>query len=194
MEKDFETVLEAELKGKVEKGQVLTENEQALYERINKGRLTTLEIMGRIFYVDFRMFMLRPHNDFKKNAGIQFADLGEYLSEDKTQCLIPYDPQKRTLADVNDLGQIPENCAWVSFPAPHIMDPVGYARISGNLKDILTTVPQKSCFDAKLVSEADENLNEINFNAVLTKGLKRLSSAENNTQERSRKKGKKMGR
>jgi|GEM_PF-5607444 len=195
-----ELALGAMLKEKTEKNLALTDDEKALYERINTGLLTTLEIMQRIFYVDFTMGILRAHNDFRKNAGIAFNDLSDYLTEDRSTCVVPYDTKKKALADLEN-GPT-ENDKWVlvSFPAPHVMDPVGHSRTSGDrLKDILIGTPQKSHFNAKIISAEDQVLKAVNTNRT-SKGLEPLQdlrgkiteTIEGTSAKPARKRGRRM--
>ena len=50
-------------------------NQEAYDMRVNKGMLPTIDIAGHTFYVDIRMDMLRPKDDFL-SKGIVFSDIG----------------------------------------------------------------------------------------------------------------------
>lgn len=57
-------------------------NQEAYDLRVNKGMLPTIDIAGHTFYVDIRMDMLRPKDDFL-SKGIVFSDIENYYDEDK---------------------------------------------------------------------------------------------------------------
>lgn len=61
--------------------------------RVNKGVLPIVNISGHTFYVDIRMDMLRPKDDFL-SKGIKFSEIENYYDEDKRTYTIPYNPKK----------------------------------------------------------------------------------------------------
>lgn len=140
----------------------IMEDQQALIDRL-RGRLTTVDIAGHTFYVDFPMQMLRPKDNFLSN-GIPFSELDEYHNEDTGQCDVSYNKrlQEWEFVDCTDLVRQPKDILIVSFPPPEELDPVGYARFNGyDLAYALDDHPQKAHFKAKILKGDDSWLDYI---------------------------------
>lgn len=121
--------------------------------RVNKGRLPTLDIAGHTFYVDIRMDMLRPKDDFF-SKGIVFDKIDHYFSEERNAYLIPYDPKKHEFRelDYDNLLSIPKDLIAVEFPFQRVLDPIGWNRHGGwDIKDDLKQTGVKGHFTAKEV-------------------------------------------
>lgn len=97
-----------------------------------KGNLPTIEIAGDLFYVDLRMDMLRPHNDFL-SKGINFSDIDHYYSVERDAYMIPYNPSKREFQEIDPhtITEIPKDLIVISFPLAHELDPIGFNRLHG---------------------------------------------------------------
>lgn len=67
-------------------------NRKAYDLRVNQGMLPIIDIAGHTFYVDIRMDMLRPKDDFL-SKGIVFSDIVTYYNVDKRTYTIPYNPK-----------------------------------------------------------------------------------------------------
>ena len=100
--------------------------------RLNKGRLPTIDIAGHLFYVDIRMDMLRPKDDFL-SRGIVFDEIDHYYSEERNAYLIPYDPKKHEFRelDYDKLLNVPKDLIAVEFPFQRQLDPIGWNRHGG---------------------------------------------------------------
>lgn len=129
-------------------------DQQAFDMRVNKGILPTVDIAGHTFYVDIRMDMLRPKDDFL-SKGIVFDEIDHYFSEEKNAYLIPYDPKKHEFRELeyDNLLGIPKDLIAVEFPFQKELDPIGWNRHNGwNIKDDLKQIGLKSHFHAKTVA------------------------------------------
>ncbi|WP_343560924.1 hypothetical protein [Sphingobacterium sp.] len=106
-----------------------------------QGKLNRIEIEGHPFYVDFRMWSLRPHNDFS-TQGISMEPLHEneqyeYFPEDT---VFLYQPKKHELfePDWSSITELPKDTVIIKFPMLKEMDAVGYAhRFNRPLKEVL---------------------------------------------------------
>lgn len=140
-----------DLKGKTD-FEVMVDQE-ALDMRINGGVLPTVEIAGHIFYVDIRMDMLRPKDDFS-SKGIVFSEIDEYYLEKTDEYLIPYNPATHEFQEL-DWGKIteyPKYLIAVKFPCEWKLDPVGWNRRSGmDLYDSLKVKGVQSHVDAETI-------------------------------------------
>lgn len=97
--------------------------------RWNKGILPTLHIDGHTFFVDLHMNKLRPKDDFA-SKGIDFDDLPEYFDHQRGTYIIPYNPKKHELEqiDYSKLTGYPENQIIVEFPWKYALDPVSFVK------------------------------------------------------------------
>jgi len=131
--------------------------------RLNKGRLPTVDIAGHLFYVDIRMDMLRPKDDFLSN-GIVFDEIDHYFSEDRNAYLIPYDPKKHEFRelDYDKITDFPKDLIAVQFPFQKDLDPIGWNRHGGwDIKDDLKKIGVKSHFIAQTIPWQQTYLPEI---------------------------------
>ncbi|WP_343748163.1 hypothetical protein [Fluviicola sp.] len=160
--KDIEIKLKGELQAKVNQQQKLTIDEQALYQRLNCAKHPTVEIAGHIFYVNYHLQKLEPSGDFM-SSGIRFADLDDFHNDEMNRYEIPYDSNRRCIAeiDLDCFFEIPEGVFVVVIPYPSVMDRVGYARSFGTLyENILKEIPQKSHFKVEVLHGKDSYLEE----------------------------------
>lgn len=138
-------------------------DQQAFDMRVNKGVLPTVDIAGHTFYVDIRMNMLRPKDDFL-SKGIVFDEIDHYFSEERSAYLIPYDPGKHEFRelDYDKITAYPENLVAVEFPFQKVLDPVGWNRNGGwDIKDNLKQTGIKAHFTAKTIPWQETYLPEI---------------------------------
>ncbi|OPC66476.1 hypothetical protein BAY13_17235 [Elizabethkingia bruuniana] len=105
---------------------------EACDNRINKGMLPTIDIAGHTFYVDIRMDMLRPKDDFL-SKGIVFSDIETYYNEDKRTYTIPYNPKTPEFQepDYQNIKDLPKDLIAVEFPSERLLDRIGWNRKYG---------------------------------------------------------------
>ncbi|WP_338839252.1 hypothetical protein [Flavobacterium ginsenosidimutans] len=124
---------------------------EAYDKRVNKGMLPTIEIEGHTFYVDLRMDKLRPKDDFLSN-GIVFSQIEDYFNDTTEKYIIPYNPQKKELGEIDyeTITKIPKDLVVVEIPSELAMDPIGWNRLHGfDLKDGLRETGLQMNFGAK---------------------------------------------
>ncbi|MDV3950344.1 hypothetical protein CMT75_17660 [Elizabethkingia anophelis] len=130
------------------------EYNQEVYDmRVNKGILPTIEIAGHTFYVDMRMNMLRPKDDFR-SKGIVFSDIQKYYDLDKEIYTIPYNPKTHEFQepDYRNIKEIPEDLIIVQFPSEILLDRIGWNRERGfDLTFGLKDTELKLKFEAKQI-------------------------------------------
>lgn len=136
-------------------------DQTALKERFS-GLLPIVDIAGHPFYVDLRMDMLRPKDDFL-SKGIVFSKIEDYYVDEKEIYSIPYNPKSHEFQEIDfsSITEIPQDIIVVSFPHETILDPVGYNRKHG--LDELANLKQtnlKSHFKAGQVSWKDTGIVE----------------------------------
>lgn len=127
--------------------------DQQAFSRRLMGHLPTLDIAGQIFFVDIRMDMLRPKDDFL-SSGISFSEIDHYYDDMREEYIIPYNYKTHEFQEVDHtMTTIPPEVMIVSFPHESRLDPVGVnrSRCMGE-KDGLKEVNLKSHFEAKLFS------------------------------------------
>lgn len=138
-----------------------TKENKALTDRL-KGRLTTLDVMGHIFYVDFPMRMLRPKDDFL-SKGIPFDSIKGHYNNQTEKYEIPYNATAHEFVAINydTIKELPKDVTLISFPSPPVMDPVGYARTMGeDIESVLREMPQKAHFMAEKLTGKDDWLSK----------------------------------
>lgn len=146
-------------------------DQKAFDIRVNKGMLPTVDIAGHTFYVDIRMDMLRPKDDFL-SKGIVFDEIDHYFSEEANAYIIPYNPKTREFQelDYDSILEFPKNIIAVQFPFQRDLDPIGWNRNGGwNIKDDLKRIGLKSHFEAKTIPWKETSLPQI-----ITENLKVL--------------------
>lgn len=106
--------------------------ENAYDLRVNKGMLPTIAIAGHTFYVDIRMDMLRPKDDFL-SKGIVFSQIENYYNEDKRHYTIPYNPKSHEFQepDYLNIKELPKDLIAVRFPSERMLDRIGWNRHYG---------------------------------------------------------------
>jgi len=107
-------------------------DQDAFDRRINKGILPTVTIEDHIFYVDLKMDMLRPKDDFT-SKGIVFSSIENYYDMDERTYTIPYNPKTHEFEklDLANIKEIPKNIVAVSFPSERILDRIGWNKKFG---------------------------------------------------------------
>ncbi|SDW50828.1 hypothetical protein SAMN05444410_103152 [Hydrobacter penzbergensis] len=106
-------------------------DQQALGRRL-MGQLPTIDIAGHTFYVDIRMSMLRPKDDFLSN-GIVLSQIDNFYDDERKIYAFPYNPKTHEFQelDYDNITAIPKDLIVVSFPHESILDPVGFNRKHG---------------------------------------------------------------
>lgn len=107
--------------------------DQEVYDmRVKKGMLPTVDIAGHTFYVDIRMDMLRPKDDFL-SKGIVFSDIQSYYDADKQLYTIPYNPKTREFQepDYLTIKELPTDLIAVQFSSERLLDRIGWNRHYG---------------------------------------------------------------
>ncbi len=137
-------------------------DQQVYKERLN-GKLVTIDIADHTFYVDIRMDMLRPKDDFL-SEGIVFSKIDHYYSDDLERYMIPYNPKKHEFQEI-DYGvitAIPKDLIVVSFPHESKMDPIGWNRKIGlsETSDLKETNVY-SHFEAKIIDWKETPIEQI---------------------------------
>lgn len=138
-------------------------DQKAFDMRVNKGMLPTVDIAGHTFYVDIRMDMLRPKDDFL-SKGIVFDEIDHYFSEERDAYLIPYDPKKHEFRelDYDNLLRVPKDLIAVEFPFQRVLDPVGWNRNGGwDIKEDLKHIGLTPHFQAKIVPWKETFIHDI---------------------------------
>ena len=100
----------------------------------NEEELTTLDINGHTFYLDFEQKKLRPKGiDYDLSKGIPFSVFEDHFNDETNRCEIPYDKKKHEFAriDYASFSEIPENVILVGFPHLDAMNPVEYSVMGG---------------------------------------------------------------
>ncbi|OJW80319.1 MAG: hypothetical protein BGO69_05515 [Bacteroidetes bacterium 46-16] len=137
-------------------------DQQAYKERLN-GKLVTIDIAGHTFYVDIRMDMLRPKDDFL-SEGIVFSKIDHYYSDDQDRYIIPYNPKKHEFQDIDyeAITAIPKDLIVISFPHESKMDPIGWNRKIGlNETSDLKEANVHSHFEAKTIDWKETPIEQI---------------------------------
>jgi hypothetical protein len=137
-------------------------DQAALKDRLS-GRLPIVDIAGHPFYVDIRMDMLRPKDDFM-SKGIQFSKIEDYYVDEKEKYWVPYNPKTREFQDVDfsKITDIPKDITMVSFPHESKLDPIGYNRMHGFVEmSSLKETNLKSHFKAGQVTWKETGIEEV---------------------------------
>ncbi|SMO72053.1 hypothetical protein SAMN06265171_105196 [Chryseobacterium rhizoplanae] len=132
-------------------------NEEAYDLRVNKGQLPTIMIAGHTFFVDIRMDMLRPKDDFL-SKGIVFSDIQNYYDEDQNSYIIPYNRRTHEFQDIDFsmINEFPKDLIAVQFPIENELDRIGWNRHHGfELTEGLSKQGFKMQFEAKQISWED---------------------------------------
>lgn len=171
-------------------------NQEAYDMRVNKGILPTVDIVGHTFYVDIRMDMLRPKDDFL-SKGIVFSDIENYYDEDKRTYTIPYNPKKHEFQepDYQNIKELPKDLIAVQFPSERLLDRIGWNRQHGfELTQGLAWKGLKLKFTAKPIPWGKTFLvNLIKSNLKTEKEQRKASEKQLPAQEdKSKRKGRKM--
>lgn len=136
--------------------------DQEAYQKRLNGILPIVEIADHPFYVDIRMDMLRPHDDFL-SKGIVFSGIEHYFMEDKDAYVIPYNPKTHEFQeiDIDTITEFPKDLIAVSFPHESILDPIGFNRLYRSDKFFgLKETNLKSYITAEQVAWKDMGLEE----------------------------------
>lgn len=120
--------------------------------RVNKGQLPTVKIAGHIFYVDMRMDMLRPKDEFL-SKGIPFSKIDHYFEIETDGYVIPYNPKTFEFEELDDkITEYPKHLIAVELPEVRSLDPVGWNREHGyDLKYRLKEIGLRPHFKAKVI-------------------------------------------
>lgn len=138
-------------------------DQTAFNDRTQKGMLPTIDIEDHTFYVDIRMDMLRPKDDFL-SKGIVFDEIDHYFSEEANAYIIPYNPKTHEFheLDYDSILEFPKDLIAVQFPFQRDLDPIGWNRNGGwNIKDDLKRIGLKSHFEAKTIPWKETSLPQI---------------------------------
>lgn len=138
-------------------------DQEAFDKRVKEGMLPTVDIAEHIFYVDLRMDMLRPHDDFL-SRGIVFDEIENYFSDEVNAYLIPYNPKTHEFQELNyeSITDFPKDLIAVQFPFQKDLDPIGWNRENGrDLKEGLKYTGLQSHFEAKIVPWEETGIREV---------------------------------
>lgn len=154
----------------------------------NEEELTTLDINGHIFYVDFGQKRLIPkgiNEEFSK--GIPFNMFQDHFDKETNRYEFPYDKKRLEFVRINygTFTEIPENVILIGFPHLDVMNPVEYS-VSGGWarEDFEDEEPGQKHFTATLLKGKSDWLE---FLAKVNREKKKEAHLK------SRKKSRKMG-
>ncbi|MGN6214475.1 hypothetical protein [Parafilimonas sp.] len=136
-------------------------DQQALGRRL-MGQLPTVDIAGHTFFVDIRMDMLRPKDDFLSN-GIVFSKIDYCYDDEQERYIIPYNPKTHEFQelDYDNITSIPTDLIAISFPHESVLDPVGFNRKGGWDETYqLKETNLKSHFEAKVIDWKETGIEE----------------------------------
>lgn len=167
--------------------------DQQAFGRRLIGQLPTVDISGHTFFVDIRMDMLRPEDDFLSN-GIVFSQIDHYYNDEKEAYIIPYNPTTHEFQelDYNNITSIPKDQIVISFPHESRLDPIGFNRKCGvDETDGLKVTNLKSHFEAKRVDWKDTSIE-----ATIQENTKKQQKQQQQSKQidESRKTGKRQRR
>ncbi|WP_313101600.1 hypothetical protein [Epilithonimonas sp.] len=100
--------------------------------RVNKGQLPTILIAGYTSFVEIKMDMLKPPDDFLSKR-IVFSETQNYYDEEKRSYLIPYNPKTLEFQniDFNNIKEFPKDLIAVKFSIENELDRIGWNRHHG---------------------------------------------------------------
>ncbi len=136
--------------------------DQQAFGRRLMGQLPTVDIAGHTFFVDIRMDMLRPKDDFLSN-GIVFSQIQHYYDDIREAYVIPYNSAKHEFQelDLRNITAFPKDLIVVSFPHESRLDPVGFNRkCDVDETDGLKETNLKSHFEAKVIDWKETGIEE----------------------------------
>lgn len=153
----------------------LSANKRVCRERIDKGRLPTIGIEGQIFYIDVRMGMLRPKDEFFFR-GIEFSKIEDFFKEERSVYIIPYNPHKKEFEaiDYQTITEIPKHLSVIEIPYERTLDPIGWNRQHGfDPREGLDEIDLQMHFDAK-----PAEWEEIYVPQMIKENLERIGKSE----------------
>tara|TARA_R110002096_G_scaffold86792_2_gene199557 strand:+ start:42866 stop:44167 length:1302 start_codon:yes stop_codon:yes gene_type:complete len=164
--------------------------------RVSKGMLPTVDIAGHTFYVDIRMDMLRPKDDFL-SKGIVFSDIANYYDLDKRTYTIPYNPKTHEFQepDYRTIKELPKDLIAVRFPSERLLDRIGWNKQYGfELTHGLDKQGLKLQFEAKQIPWKKTFLVDlIKSNLKTEKNLQKTTEKQQPTRvNKNKPKGRKM--
>jgi hypothetical protein len=155
--------------------------EAALKER-QKGRLPIIDIAGYPFFVEVRLGLIRPKDDFttmglELNSGIRRQDEeGNYL--------FYYDAAShKEVKGISDIAMLPKDVVLLKIPHEYKLDPVAMARMDGfedtaylrqyplNMYTVAQTIPRRDNLAVKRVEKT--RIGNIKKNAPLKRGKRK---------------------
>lgn len=165
-------------------------DQQALGRRL-MGQLPTVDIAGHTFFVDIRMDMLRPKDDFLSN-GIVFSQIQHYYDDIQEMYVIPYNSVKHEFQELDhhNITAIPKELMAISFPHESRLDPVGFNRKCGvDETDGLKETNLKSHFEAKVIDWKETGIEE-----TIQENIKRQHKQQSKQNDESQKAAKRQRR
>ena len=175
---------EAEVIGKMDVELMVDQTQLALREG---GQLPVIEIAGHPFYVDIRMDMLRPKDDFLA-TGIRFSAIDDYFIEEAKHYRVPYNPATHSFEELNleNIKAIPKGIIVIDVPLEQQLDPVAFARHYGfNREHILRNNPIQMNVKAREVSWDETPIKQI-IARNLKKDLEKNQTQSKPQRKRSR--------
>lgn len=104
----------------------------------NEEELTTLDINGHVFVVDFKQKRLIPKGiDEEFSKGIPFNMFRKHFDKETNRYEFPYDKKKFEFVRINygTFTEIPENVILIGFPHLDVMDAAAYSISGGWAKE-----------------------------------------------------------
>ena len=124
-------------------------NDKLVAERL-KGKLPVIMLMDHPFFVDLRLDVLRPKDDFR-TLGVYFKDLEEVNDHEYG---FVYDPKNHALAEINfqTIVKIPEHLYWLQIPHERFLDPIGWAlKYDFDLSSVVRQYPPQANLKATVI-------------------------------------------
>lgn len=150
----------SQLKGKTDFDLIV---DQDLVKQRRNGQLPVIEIAGHPFYVDVRIGLLRPKDDFS-TMGISFDAIDHCLKVDERMYEINYNPASKEFVyvDYRNITSMPEGVIIVEIPHESILDPIAYARKYGfDEREMLRANPPQEGMKARTVPWKETPIEEI---------------------------------
>lgn len=163
--------------------------DQVALEKRLMGELPTVDILGHTFYVDIRMDMLRPKDDFASN-GIVFSHIDDYYVGQLDAYWIPYNPKTHEFQklDYDKITSIPADLVTISFPHESLLDPIGFNRRGGWDETYqLKETNLKSHFVAGIVDWKETNIRQ-----RIDENLKKIDKQQSKPIKKGQKTGKRQ--
>ena len=126
------------------------EGEEAIKERMS-GRQPMIDIAGHLFFIDVRLGLLRPKDDFM-NPGLNLDTGGNYDERKEKYEFYYHVPTKTEYEADRDITEFPKDVVLIQFPGKYALDPIGMAtKLNYDPNAFLTSFPVIMMHQAKVI-------------------------------------------